>query len=84
MPTTACGFEVYDVLFEGTATKIQGSLGAKHTTIFTLETQDTTFALTQTRRHTVCGYTLLGTDIQNSLYLKPKKTIPLKQNQRLQ
>lgn len=62
IPTTACGFESYDILFEGTATKFQGSLGTKHATIFTLETQDTTFALTQTRGHTTCGYTLFATE----------------------
>ncbi|XP_067210243.1 uncharacterized protein [Linepithema humile] len=62
MPITACGFEAYDVLFKETATKFQGLLGAQHTIIFSLETQDTTFALTQTRKHTTCGYTLLGTE----------------------
>lgn len=62
IPTTACGFEMYDVLFEGTVTKFQGLLDTHHTTIFTLETQDTTFALTQTRKNTVCGYTLIGTE----------------------
>jgi len=62
MPMTACGFEAYDVLFEGTATKFQGLLGTQHTTIFTLETQDTTFSLTQTRKYITCGYTLLGTE----------------------
>lgn len=62
IPKTACGFEAYDVLFEGTATKFQGLLDTHYTTIFTLETQDTTFSLTQTRKHTICGYTLFGTE----------------------
>jgi len=62
MPTTACGFEAYDVLYEGVATKFQGLPGTQYTTIFTLETQDITFALTQTRKHTLCGYTILGTE----------------------
>ncbi|KMQ92400.1 hypothetical protein RF55_7621 [Lasius niger] len=62
IPTIACGFESYDVLFEGTAVKIQGSLDSHKTTVYTLETQDTTFALTLTRKHTTCGYTLFGTE----------------------
>jgi len=62
VPVTACGFEAYDVLFEGTATKFQGSLGTQHTTIFTVETQDTTFSFLQARKHTICRYTLLGTE----------------------
>jgi len=46
IPTTACGFEAYDVLYEETATKFQ-LLGTQHTIIiFTLETHDTTFSLT--------------------------------------
>lgn len=62
IPNTACGFEAYDVLYEGTSTKFQGILDHQNTTIFTLESQDTTFALTLTRRHTICGYTLYGTE----------------------
>lgn len=55
---TACGFESYDVLYEGTSTKFIGLLNSQNTTIFTLESQDTTFALTLTRRHIIYGYTL--------------------------
>ena len=62
IPNTACGFENYDVLYEGTVTKFQGLLNSQNTTIVTLESQDTTFSLTLTRRHTICGYTLYGTE----------------------
>ncbi|XP_070166149.1 uncharacterized protein [Polyergus mexicanus] len=66
VPNTACGFESYDcttpVLYEGSSTKIQGLLDSRNTTIFVLESQDITFALTLTRKHTICGYTLYGTE----------------------
>lgn len=64
VPTGTCDFEMYDILYEGVAIKYQGTLNTHtyNTTIFTLESQDTTFALTQTKIHTICGYTLYGTE----------------------
>ncbi|XP_050452326.1 uncharacterized protein LOC126851966 isoform X2 [Cataglyphis hispanica] len=62
IPNTACNFNNYDVLYEGTATKIQGLLNSQNTTVVTLESQETTFSLTLTRPHTICGYTLYSTE----------------------
>lgn len=65
IPNHSCQFNQYDVLYEGTASKISGTMDAPYmlnTTIYTLTTRDITFALTQTRPHTICGYTLIATE----------------------
>ena len=62
IPSTTCHFNQYDVLYEGIATKMQGTVLPHLSTVFTLNTQDITFALTQTRTHTLCGYTIFGTE----------------------
>ncbi|XP_032690346.1 uncharacterized protein LOC116853388 [Odontomachus brunneus] len=62
LPNSACKFNHYDVLYEGNAMKMQGNIESQDTTIYTLTTQDITFALTLTRPHIICGYTLMGTE----------------------
>lgn len=59
MPTRSCNFEQYDVLYEGVATKIST---AQSPDIYSLTTQDITFALTKTKEQPLCGYTLLRTE----------------------
>lgn len=60
LPESACKFNQYDVLYEGNAIKLQGNpLSA---TIYTLTTQDITFALTLTRPRIICGYTIMETE----------------------
>lgn len=58
LPDSACKFNQYDVLYEGNAIKMQGNLPGA--TIYTLTTQDITFALTLTCPHVICGYTIMG------------------------
>lgn len=62
IPVRACQFEQYDVLYEGTAVKLQDKPDSPATTVYTLNTRDTTFALTITKPHTICGYIILGTE----------------------
>lgn len=49
--------------------------------LYTLNTQDITFALTQTRTHTLCGYTIIGTE---TLYFRNAKVTPSKPKQQRQ
>lgn len=63
MPTSSCNFQQYDVLYEGTARKIQDdSDNSKSPVVYSLVTQDITFALTKTTEQPLCGYTLLRTE----------------------
>lgn len=63
MPTSSCNFNQYDVLYDGPATKI--TTENSETTspvVYSLTTQDITFALTTTKKQSLCGYTLLRTE----------------------
>lgn len=62
MPTSSCNFHQYDVLYEGLANKIQDDKSSSSPTIYTLVTDDVTFALTKTKEQPLCGYTLLRTE----------------------
>ena len=63
MPTSSCGFNRYDVLYEGPATKIVTNIDEPHSPIiYSLVTQEITFALTTTKEQPLCGYTLLRTE----------------------
>lgn len=63
IPTSSCDFHQYDVLYEGSAQKtIDVSTGHQPTKIYSLTTQDITFALTTIKELPLCGYTLLHTE----------------------
>lgn len=62
VPTSSCDFHQYNVLYQGPATKIQGDDGAETAVVYSLTTQDITFALTKTKEQPLCGYTLLQTE----------------------
>lgn len=63
IPTTSCNFHQYDVLYEGPATKISENHSTTATpTIYSLVTQEITFALMKTKELPLCGYTLLCTE----------------------
>jgi len=67
MPTSSCNFHQYNVLYEGLATGITGTLTSS-ATIYSLVTEDITFALTQTKETPVCGYVLLRTEHPEIIY----------------
>lgn len=74
MPTSSCNFNQYDVLYEGFATKIiDDSQHSSSPTIYTLTTQDITFALTKTKEQPLCGYTLLRTEHPKLFILETKR-----------
>lgn len=86
MPTSSCNFHQYDVLYEGPATKISSDATISHlSTIYSLTTEDITFALTATKEQPLCGYTLLRTEHPKLFILETKegntfahrKTIPV-------
>jgi len=72
MPTSSCNFHQYDVLYEGLATKITTET-ANSPTIYTLTTEDITFALTKTKEQPLCGYTLLRTEHPKLFILETRK-----------
>ncbi|XP_026830965.1 uncharacterized protein LOC113563501 [Ooceraea biroi] len=73
MPTSSCNFHQYNVLYEGTAVKMNGIMDTIHQTIYTLVSQDTTFALTAGGSQAVCGYTLLTTEHPKLFILEAEK-----------
>lgn len=74
MPTSSCNFHQYDVLYEGLANKIKDdSKDPSSPTVYTLTTQDVTFALTKSKEQPLCGYTLLRTEHPKLFILETKK-----------
>lgn len=61
-PVDDCHFKQYDVLYEGRATKLSPRENQTLPTIYTITTQDTTFALTKTTEMNLCGYTISKTE----------------------
>jgi len=72
MPTSSCNFHQYDVLYEGLASKITID-STNSPTIYTLTTEDITFALTKTKEQPLCGYTLLRTEHPKLFILETHK-----------
>lgn len=74
MPTSSCNFNQYDVLYEGPATKIITDMNKSASpVVYSLTTQDVTFALTRTKEQPLCGYTLLRTEHPKLFILETKK-----------
>jgi hypothetical protein len=58
MPIDMCHFDQYDILYEGIATRLTPKeIGKARPTIYTVTTDDTTFALAKTSEISVCRYT---------------------------
>jgi len=73
MPTSSCNFQ-HNVLYEGSATKIKDDItDPSSSTIYSLSTEDITFALTKTKEQPLCGYTLLRTEHPKLFILKITK-----------
>lgn len=62
-PVDSCMFNRYDVLYEGPATKLTNSQSPTvNPNVYTLTTQETTFALATKAESHICGYTLIKTE----------------------
>ncbi|XP_072745608.1 uncharacterized protein [Anoplolepis gracilipes] len=73
MPTSSCNFHQYDVLYEGPAIKTtDDNSEGKSPIVYSLTTQDITFALTRTR-DSHCADTLLRTEHPKLFILETKK-----------
>lgn len=62
MPVDSCKLSQYSVLYEGDAVKTLENTQETAPVIYSLTTDDITFALTKTTEQSVCGYTLLRTE----------------------
>lgn len=74
MPTSSCNFHQYDVLYEGQAVKTTNSdRTSPSPTVYSLSTEDITFALTASKEQPLCGYTLLTTEHPKLFILETKR-----------
>lgn len=62
LPIDNCHFDHYDILYQGLATKLVPKANQTTPTIYTLTSQDTTFALAKTTDFHLCGYKILQTE----------------------
>lgn len=62
LPQDTCHFDRYAVLYQGYASKLEDKSFRYSEIIYTVVTQDITFALTSKERHPVCGYQLIKTE----------------------
>lgn len=62
IPRDNCYFDQYDILYEGLATKLIPRANQSTPVIYTVTTQETTFALTKTSEASLCGYKLIQTE----------------------
>lgn len=78
-PTSSCDFHQYDVLYEGKANKIQdGTQKAKSPIVYSITTQDITFALMTMKQIPFCGYVLQQTEHPKLFIVEIKKGDPIK------
>ncbi|KYQ60584.1 hypothetical protein ALC60_00357 [Trachymyrmex zeteki] len=73
LPIDHCHFDRYDILYEGLATKLSQKTGQATPTVYTVTTQDTTFALTKTSDFDICGYKLTQTEHPKLFILETQK-----------
>ena len=62
IPTGNCKFHQYSILFEGYANKIDDLVSNRVQSVYSLVTEETTFALMVKSSTNVCGYTILQTE----------------------
>lgn len=82
MPTPTCNFDQYDVLYQGNAVKTR-SYDGQAPTIYSLTTQDITFALTTTTEQHLCGYVLLRTEHPKLFILETNKGRTFKEKSKI-
>ena len=70
-----CHFEHYDILYEGFATRLSPSNVMNQTgpVVYTVTTQETTFALARTTETNVCGYKLYHTEHPKLFIMETKQ-----------
>ncbi|XP_023288930.1 uncharacterized protein LOC111674084 [Orussus abietinus] len=73
VPTDACSFRKYGVLYEGLADKINSHDAENNQVMYSLITKDVTFALTSRSNLKVCGYTLVRTEHPKLLIFETTK-----------
>lgn len=61
-PSHPCDFEQYDVLYEGSATKLTSKESHLPPIVYTVTSQEVTFGLTKTKETNLCGHKLLHTE----------------------
>lgn len=62
VPNHPCDFANYDVLYEGQASRITEKDLHRNLTVYSLTSDDVTFALIKTVEKQICGYTLFKTE----------------------
>jgi len=73
LPADYCKFNRYDILYDGHANKIVDPLYEKPQIVYSLSTQDITFALTKTGEEYLCGFTLIKTEHPKLFILEANK-----------
>lgn len=73
LPADTCHFDKYDILYEGVATRLSARGNQTITTVYTVTTGETTFALTKTNEFSVCGYKLFRTEHPKLLILETQR-----------
>lgn len=73
IPNDHCRFGHYDVLYEGKAKKMVNKVDNRMQTVYSLSTQDVTFALSQIGEELHCGYTLIKTEHPKLIILETHK-----------
>lgn len=73
LPEDSCHFEQYDILYEGNAVRLSPRANQTSTTVYTVTTGDTTFALTKTNELDICGYKLFRTEHPKLLILETQR-----------
>lgn len=62
LPVDSCHFDRYDILYQGFATKLTPRANQTSPVIYTVTTQETTFALAKTAELSLCGFNLIQTE----------------------
>ena len=82
IPVDNCKFDHYSFLYEGYANKIVDYFGEQDSIVYSLTTQDITFALTSKAEESVCGYKIIRTEhpklvifetVKGESFVKPEK-----------
>lgn len=72
-PEDSCHFDRYDILYEGTAVRLSPRANQTSTTVYTVTTGDTTFALAKTKEFDLCGYKIFQTEHPKLLVLETQR-----------
>ncbi|KYN00581.1 hypothetical protein ALC62_08650 [Cyphomyrmex costatus] len=73
IPIDNCHFDQYDILYEGLATRLVPKNNYSTPTVYTVTSQEITFALTKTIDVDVCGYKLSQTEHPKLFILQTQK-----------